>query len=331
MIKANMKCCVIICDGMADEPSESAGGLTPLEAACTPAMDRLAAISRCGLVNTIPDGFYAGSEVGILSILGYPSSEIPGGRGFLEAVGSDIYVSEHDTVARYNQLPEEESISSLTALYPELRFHPVSSHAGIVIGAGCDIPVGEEHNTRFWSHSCPHSLSEFPPMPTDGCRREGVIIGAVPLLKGIAKLAGMRFISPPHATGNLDTDYSEKSSAAIEALKKYDIVILHIEACDTASHLRDFNLKKDAIEKIDRHVVHPILEFAKDYVEPTAIALLPDHRALWETGKHNDSPVPVIIYDPCLSPDNVTAYSEKEASKGTIRNLNPLYRLYGKV
>ena len=51
-----MKYLVMLCDGMADEPLEELGGKTPLEAAATPNMDRLAKVSEIGMVRTVPEG-----------------------------------------------------------------------------------------------------------------------------------------------------------------------------------------------------------------------------------------------------------------------------------
>lgn len=51
-----MKYVIILGDGMADEPIESLGGRTILEAASTPNMDALAAKSEIGMVHTVPEG-----------------------------------------------------------------------------------------------------------------------------------------------------------------------------------------------------------------------------------------------------------------------------------
>ena len=66
-----MKYVVVLGDGMADEPIESLGGRTPLEAAVTPAMDVLAEMSEIGLVHTIPEGMKPGSDTANLSVMGY--------------------------------------------------------------------------------------------------------------------------------------------------------------------------------------------------------------------------------------------------------------------
>ena len=54
----------------------------------------------------------------------------------------------------------------------------------------------------------------------------------------------------PGATGYLDTDYAAKGAAAVEALDRYDLVIVHVEAPDEAGHLGDHEAKVEAIERI---------------------------------------------------------------------------------
>ena len=57
-----MKYVIVLGDGMADEPIEAIGGMTPLEYAKTPEMDRLAKMSELGMVQTIPEGMSPGSD-----------------------------------------------------------------------------------------------------------------------------------------------------------------------------------------------------------------------------------------------------------------------------
>ena len=66
-------------------------------------------------------------------------------------------------------------------------------------------------------------------------------------------------------------------AAALEALKTDDFVYLHIEASDEAGHEGDIDLKLLTIENLDKRAVGPIYEAVKDWDEPVAIAVLPDH------------------------------------------------------
>lgn len=97
-----MKHLIILGDGMADHPVASLGGKTPLQYADTPALDRLAAIGRCGLLQTIPEGFHPGSEVANASILGYDLTRSYEGRGPLEAASIGYDMQPGDMAMRCN-------------------------------------------------------------------------------------------------------------------------------------------------------------------------------------------------------------------------------------
>ncbi len=97
-----MKHIIILGDGMSDHPIARLGGKTPLEAAYTPAMDRLAREGRSGLLATIPDGFAPGSEVANTAILGYDLNDVYEGRGPLEAASIGYEMSPDDMAIRCN-------------------------------------------------------------------------------------------------------------------------------------------------------------------------------------------------------------------------------------
>lgn len=88
-------------DGMADYPIAELGGKTPLEAARTPNMDRIASF-RIGLVRTIPEGMQPGSDVANLSLLGYRPAECVTGRGPLEAASMGVRLGPEDVAFRMN-------------------------------------------------------------------------------------------------------------------------------------------------------------------------------------------------------------------------------------
>ena len=97
-----MKYAIIIPDGAADEPLKELGGKTPLEAAHTPNMDRIAAEGKIGLVRTVPDGFESGSDVATMCLLGYDPAVYHTGRAPLEAAAQRIPLSPTDWVFRCN-------------------------------------------------------------------------------------------------------------------------------------------------------------------------------------------------------------------------------------
>ena len=87
---------------MADEPIEQLGGKTPLEAAVTPTLDRLAEQSRLGLLHTVPSGYAPGSEVAHLALLGYDLDKVFEGRGTLEAASMGVDIEPDEMAMRCN-------------------------------------------------------------------------------------------------------------------------------------------------------------------------------------------------------------------------------------
>jgi len=92
---------LLVGDGMADYPLAELAGKTPLEAAHTPNMDRIAAC-RVGSVNTIPQGIDPGSDVANLSLLGYDPSVYRTGRGPFEAASMGVSLGENQVAFRMN-------------------------------------------------------------------------------------------------------------------------------------------------------------------------------------------------------------------------------------
>lgn len=97
-----MKYAIIIPDGAADDPLPELGGKTPIEAARTPNMDRIATDGRQGLVRTVPDGFESGSDVATMTLLGYDPAVYHTGRAPLEAAAQNIPLAPTDWVFRCN-------------------------------------------------------------------------------------------------------------------------------------------------------------------------------------------------------------------------------------
>lgn len=97
-----MKYVIMIGDGMADRKLKELGGKTPLEAAFTPNMDKLAKEGTIGMVRTIPEGLHPGSDVANLSVLGYDPVKVYTGRAPLEAASMGVELRDSDVAYRCN-------------------------------------------------------------------------------------------------------------------------------------------------------------------------------------------------------------------------------------
>ncbi|MGQ9820736.1 MAG: cofactor-independent phosphoglycerate mutase [Thermogutta sp.] len=163
--------------------------------------------------------------------------------------------------------------------------------------------------------------------PFDQCYGvRGAMITAVDLLRGLACLMGWDWIEVPGATGYLDTDYAAKGRYAVEALRKYDLVCVHVEATDEASHQGQVREKVQALEEIDRHIVGPIWEALRELGE-FRLLVSPDHPTPLRTKTHSHGLVPFALAGTGLTPSGAKTYDEAAASAGPV--FDPGWQLMG--
>lgn len=193
-----------------------------------------------------------------------------------------------------------------------LAEHPLNKHR---------IAEGKDPANSIWPWAGGYRPKMTPLTETYPHIKRGAVITAVDLIKGIGRYAGLRSIEVEGATGLFDTNYEGKAQAAIEALKTDDFVYLHVEASDEAGHEGNLALKLRTIEDLDRRIVGPIYEAVKDWDEPVAIAVLPDHPTPVAHLTHTNDPVPFLIYAPGIESDSVKTFDEvacKEGSYGLL-------------
>ena len=145
----------------------------------------------------------------------------------------------------------------------------------------------------FWGEGTKPNLQNFE----ERYGLKGGMISAVDLLKGIAKINGMKVIEVEGATGNYDTNFMGKAQACINALKSgLDFVYVHMEAPDECGHHGDAKNKIYSIEKIDE-VVLKVVSGLKELGEDYKILICPDHPTPLNIKTHASDPVPFVIYD----------------------------------
>jgi 2,3-bisphosphoglycerate-independent phosphoglycerate mutase len=385
-----MKFAIIIPDGCADEPQESLGGKTPLQAAQIPAMDAVAAAGLVGRANHTPEVLPAGSDTANLSLLGYNPLEHFTGRAPLEAAAQGIALGPNDWAVRCNLVTiENQVMKSFTAGQissaeaaallktaqetlgsAELQFYPGVGYRNLVVYRSAGRPAPFSPDTRT---TPPHDLTDksvlddyprgpgsdlltrlmsesvglFAEHPVNVARRaaqkspatnvwlwglgstphltpfaqlygkQGAMITAVDLLRGLATLIGWRRIEVPGATGYLDTDYAAKGRYACEALKDADLVCVHVEATDEASHEGNAAAKVKALEEISRHIVGPLFEALKQYGS-YRILVTPDHPTPLRTKTHSHGNVPFAMAGSDVQPDAATVYDDPTAERSAV-------------
>ncbi|TET10430.1 cofactor-independent phosphoglycerate mutase [Candidatus Aerophobetes bacterium] len=172
---------------------------------------------------------------------------------------------------------------------------------------------GKDKANMIW----PWSAGKKPLMETFQERFgiKGAVIAAVDLIKGVSIYAGFDVIDVEGATGLYNTNYEGKADACLKALKSYDLVWVHVEASDEASHEGDLDLKIKTIEYFDKRLVGRVLDSIDEDIH---IALLPDHFTPVSMRTHVADAVPFLIYDPQKEVDEVSQFDEFSCAKGSL-------------
>jgi 2,3-bisphosphoglycerate-independent phosphoglycerate mutase len=198
-------------------------------------------------------------------------------------------------------------IALMEASKPILADHPVNARR---------VAEGKKPATQvwLWGHGKAPTVEPFEAV----YGRRGAIISAVDLVRGVGQLIGWHRIDVPGATGYLDTDYAAKGRYAVEALGAFDLVCVHVEAPDEASHEGRADEKVLALERIDEHIVGPLLAALPGYGD-WRLLVEPDHRTTLATRAHAHGAVAFAACGAGISPDPATAYDEPAAEASGLR------------
>src|SRR5215472_836392 len=101
-LKTKTKVVLLVLDGLGDIATRAQNFMTPLEAAATPNLDKLARESAQGRMLPVAPGITPGSGPGHLALFGYDPLEFQVGRGVIEALGLGIDLKAGDVAARAN-------------------------------------------------------------------------------------------------------------------------------------------------------------------------------------------------------------------------------------
>jgi 2,3-bisphosphoglycerate-independent phosphoglycerate mutase len=147
--------------------------------------------------------------------------------------------------------------------------------------------------------------------------KTAAVITAVDLLRGMGRLLGWKIVDVPGATGYVDTDYAAKGRYAIETLRNVDLVVVHVEASDEASHEGDADKKVEVLERIDADIVGPVHHFLQSQGE-YRLLICPDHPTFLRTKTHSHGPVPFALCGTGVTRDATTTYNELSAEGSAL-------------
>jgi len=414
----------IVLDGLGDQPIKELNNKTPLEAALTPNMDRLAQKGKTGLVHTVGKGIAPESDIAVISLLGYDAHKYYTGRGPLEGFAEGLAIHEGDAAFRVNfatvsedgrtildrrvgrNLSTEEATnlakeinSKVTLSTATFEFKNTIGHRGVLVIRGMHnklsgwitntdpaydregvFGVAKEKFENFVETSRPmpgyedlleakeaalalneftvksnavlndsainkkrvsekklpanvilsrdagDHLPKFPEITSLYNLKFGSFV-EMPVERGIALLTGMEIITVPSSTGHLDVDYPVWAKIALESIKKYDGIYVHIKGPDEPAHDGNFQKKKDIIEAIDKYFFGKLLEGLE--LKESIVAVTADHSTSCRIKAHSADPVPLLVCGGNVAPDGTLSFSEKAAKSGSIgeilgRDIMPL-------
>ena len=194
-----MKLVILLGDGMADHPIEALEGKTPLEAAETPNMDRIAREGRGGLARNVPPGMPPGSDVANLSVMGYDPERYYTGRAPLEAAAMGVSLGPEDVAFRCNlvnvdldrgvmvdysagHISSEEGrelIEALKKARPEASLYPGVSYRNLLVqgdGEGLQAVCTPPHDISG------QPIDGYLPKGDDAAALREIMLASVPIL-----------------------------------------------------------------------------------------------------------------------------------------------------
>ncbi|MGI6105803.1 MAG: 2,3-bisphosphoglycerate-independent phosphoglycerate mutase [Raoultibacter sp.] len=203
--------------------------------------------------------------------------------------------------------PEQEVLSELLAAYV--------GRANEVLAAS---PVNKRRVAEgmwpanftwlFWPGERPGSLKPF----SEVYEKSAAVNSGVDLLDGLAAMTECKIYHFDGVTDGPNNDYVSQGSGGIQMLEEgNDFVIVHVEAPDAAGHDGEPEEKRQAIEHIDKHIIGPLMEYAKTH--PLRIAAMPDHPTPLATRKHSHDPVPFVLNGPGIPANGASRLTEKDA------------------
>lgn len=399
---------LLIIDGLPDRPVRALGGRTPLQAARTPNLDRLAREGQCGLTDPVAPGAVADTAAGTLALFGQSPFALK--RGPVEALGAGIELAPGDIALRGNlatldvagrvidrragRIREQSAVLAQAldrlplpaslAQEVEIRVQPATEHRLAIVlrgeglssrirgsdpgdGAAPDMPLiprpldpsderavhtarvlglfEQEARRVLATHPVNAARAEAgqPPANAVLTRGAGSIHRLVPLeeaglplrlaciggdrtVLGLASWLGAEIVTGEKMTANLDTDLDAKFGAALEALKRNDLVIVHVKGADIAAHDQRPDLKVSFLEKVDR----TLGDLLDHHPEPLRVAVASDHATLSESGQHAADPLPVLIWGHGIEADEVRAFDEQSVAAGRLQRF-PLQMFLGRI
>ena len=165
-----------------------------------------------------------------------------------------------------------------------------------------------------WGQGADAALPDFATLHG----KRGIAIAGAPLVRGVARKAGFALADVAGATGDLETDLTAKAEAARAALAGHDFVLVHVQAPNEASHLRDPRRKVAVLEEIDAKLVRPLAE-AVAALPQARVLVASDHVSPSESDRASPQATPFVITGTDIAAVREWPFDEAHAAKSDLR------------
>lgn len=217
---------------------------------------------------------------------------------------------DHLTEVIHPYLPQDAALREMQKRsYEILASHPINQERKAK-------GLNPANSCWFWGAGTKPMLSAF----SEKYGKNGTMISAVDLLKGIAVGAKMQVVEVPGANGGLHTNYEGKAEAALKALLQdgKDFAYVHLEAPDEMGHQGSLERKLQAIENLDHRIIRLVKEGLDASGEDYRMLVLPDHPTPLRIRTHSSEPVPYLLYDSRKRLGSSESYCERTAKENGI-------------
>lgn len=217
---------------------------------------------------------------------------------------------DHLTEVIHPYLPQDAALREMQKRsYEILASHPINQERKAK-------GLNPANSCWFWGAGTKPMLSAF----SEKYEKNGTMISAVDLLKGIAVGAKMQVVEVPGANGGLHTNYEGKAEAALKALLQdgKDFAYVHLEAPDEMGHQGSLERKLQAIENLDHRIIRLVKKGLDASGEDYRMLVLPDHPTPLRIRTHSSEPVPYLLYDSRKRLGSSESYCERTAKENGI-------------
>ena len=287
-----------------------------------PFLQRLSGSHLTGRFVTTPEGLIPDTAVCLMHLLGVSDLQIGRcGRAWLDALGMGLTPHPNDLMVRITWMGiDAQGRITRPAVQPIWAasidgYHPITPTTGLVFlfGQGTrreEITTKPPHQNPGAPASSmrPNGFDELTILFDRGIE-SGVVpipwgeatVGHLPVLlgwcavtatgavRGLARAMGIEVITPPGATGDVDTDLVRKLQAVRESLVRKRHLLVHLDGADVAGHRREVEVKRAFLKKVDREFLPVLVEMGE------AVLITSDHGTSPYTGQHLSMPQPFVL------------------------------------